>query len=118
MHVVYTRAFEKWTVSRVVVAIAAACAVCVSSGCHHRAPAPSIVSVPAGLDAAGVARWVDEQRAACRGRLIVLMDEGGVARNYDTAATTSARSTVVPTPPPADARYYLGLAGVECRPDR
>jgi len=90
-------------ISRFIIAIIAACAVGFSIGCHHR-EAATIVPVPMGLDSAGVARWVAQQRTACRGRLVTLLDEGGTARNFDSTATRT------------EFRYHSYLAGVQCWP--
>lgn len=85
--------------------IVAALAVVISSGCHHAAnPATTIVPVPIGLDSAGEARWLSQQRADCRGRLIKFLDEGGAVRNLDSVA----RGTTV--------QFHSGLVGVQCRP--
>jgi hypothetical protein len=75
-------------ISPFITAIIAACSVAFSIGCHHR-EAATIVPVPMGLDSAGVARWVAQQRTACRGRLVTLWDEGGRARNFDSTATST-----------------------------
>jgi hypothetical protein len=79
------------------------CAVGVSLGCHHVPAAAAIVPVPVGLDSAGVERWLADQRWACRGRLVMLWDEGGAARNFDSATTI------------VGSRYHAGLEGVLCR---
>ena len=62
-----------------------------------------MVPVPVGLDSAGVERWLTEQRLACRGRLVMLWDEGGALRNFDSATTT------------VRFRYHPGFEGVLCR---
>jgi hypothetical protein len=62
-----------------------------------------MVPIPVGLDSAGVARWLDQQRGACRGHLVNLLDEGAV-RNFDAASTST------------EFRYHSGLVGVQCRP--
>ena len=69
-----------------------------------RREAATIVPVPMGLDSAGVARWVAQQRTACRGRLVTLLDEGGTARDFDSTATRT------------EFRYHSYLAGVQCWP--
>jgi hypothetical protein len=89
-------------ISRFITAVVAACAVGFSVGCHHREPATTIVPVPIGLDSAGVARWLGQQRAACRGHLVTLLDEGSI-RNFDSAATRT------------EFRYHSWLVGVQCR---
>jgi hypothetical protein len=89
-------------ISRFITAAIATCAVGFSIGCHRR-EAGTTVPVPIGLDSAGVARWVAQQRAACRGRLLTLLDEGAV-RNFDSAATR------------IEFRYHSSLIGVQCQP--
>jgi hypothetical protein len=86
-----------------IAAAVAACTVGISIGCHHSPPATTVVPVPIGLDSAGVARWLGQQRAACRGRLITLLDQGAV-RNFDSAATST------------EFRYHSGLVGTQCQP--
>ena len=61
-----------------------------------------MVPVPIGLDSAGVARWLGQQRAACLGHVVTFLDEGAV-RNFDSGATS------------AGFRYHSGLVGIECR---
>jgi hypothetical protein len=95
--------FQNRMISRFITAVVAACAVGYSIGCHHREVATTIVPVPIGLDSAGVARWIAQQRAACRDRLVTLMDEGGTARNFDSSA------------PSREFRYHSGLVGVQCQ---
>ena len=90
-------------INRFIVGIAATCAVVVTNGCHHREPATTIVPVPMGLDSVGVARWLDQQRAACRGRLVMLRDEGVAVRDFDSAAARR------------EFRYHSGLVGVQCQ---
>jgi hypothetical protein len=90
-------------ISRFIIAIIAACVVGFSIGCHHR-EAATMVPVPMGLDSAGVARWLAQQRTACRGRLVVLWDEGGAARNFDSTATSMAF------------RYHSYPGDVQCQP--
>jgi hypothetical protein len=63
--------------------VAATCAVICSMSCHHPATVTPLVPVPVGLDSAGVVRWLDEHRSACRGRLVTFRDEGSV-RNFDS----------------------------------
>ena len=90
---------------RMIATIAAACAVALFNGCHHAAKgATAIVPVPIGLDSAGVARWLTQQRTDCRGRLITVLDHGGAVRNLDSVATG------------ASVRFCPGLVGVQCRP--
>jgi hypothetical protein len=89
-------------ISRVITVIFAACAVGFAIDCHRR-PATTIVPVPTGLDSSGIARWLGQQRAACRGHLVTLVDEGAV-RNIDSAATRT------------DVRYRSSLVGVQCWP--
>ena len=83
--------------------IVAAYPVLFSIECH-RAGNLVTVPVPSGLDSAGEARWLSQQRAKCRGRLIKLLDEGGAARDFDSVVTG------------AEVRFRSVLAGVECRP--
>lgn len=86
--------------------IAATLCTLLSLGCLSRRRASdsaSVVSVPAGLDSIGLAHWVDRQRAACPGNLILLRDEGGVTRDFDSA---SGRPT---------ATFRSSLVGVQCR---
>lgn len=75
-----------------------------SLGCfvrrHSGLAYDQIISPPAGLDSLATVKWVDKQRAACRGRLLMLVDEGSV-RDLDRPA-----------------RYQSSLVGVECRRDR
>jgi hypothetical protein len=71
-------------------------------GRHRRAAVPSMVPVPIGLDSVGVARWLADQRKACRGRLVTTYDEGSV-HNFDTASVI-------------EYRYRIGLIGVQCLP--
>jgi hypothetical protein len=85
--------------------IVAACAIVLFSGCHNAGTgATAMVPVPIGLDSAGVARWLTQQRTDCRGHLITLLDEGGAVRNFDSVATGTS------------VRFYAGLVGVQCRP--
>ena len=91
-------------ISRFITAVVAASAIGFSIGCHHRQAAATIVPVPIGLDSAGVAHWVAQQRAACRGRLVMHLDKGGAVRNFDSAATST------------EFRYHSGLIGVQCQP--
>lgn len=88
--------------NRFVLVVAAACAVIASLGCHHRETVTRIVPVPVGLDSGGVVRWLDQQRAACRGRLVTFRDEGSL-RNFDFA--TMSRGS----------QYQSGLVGVQCQ---
>ena len=64
----------------VVVVLAIVVAGCVHSG--HALRFGEEVSPPKGLDSAGVAKWIGQQRAACPGNLNLLRDEGGTMRNY------------------------------------
>ena len=91
-------------ISRFTTGVVAACAVGFSIGCHHREAAATTVPVPISLDSAGIARWVTQQRAACRGRLVTLLDEGVAARNFDSAATST------------EFRYRSVLVAVQCQP--
>lgn len=90
-------------ISRFMTAVATACAVGLFIGCHHREAAIAIVAVPVDLDSAGVARWLGQQRAACRGHLLTFSDEGAI-RNFDSTGTRT------------EVRYRSGLVGVQCRP--
>jgi len=93
------------TIIRTIATIAAACGVTLFSRCYHAGRgAPAIVPVPIGLDSAGVARWLTQQRTDCRGHLITVLDEGGAVRNFDSASKETT------------ARFYAALAGVQCRP--
>lgn len=70
----------------VVVVLAVVVAGCVHSG--HALRFGEQVSTPKGLDSAGVAKWLVQQRAACPGILNLLFDEGGTARNYGSSTFT------------------------------
>jgi hypothetical protein len=80
-----------------------ACLLGLSIGCHRKGVGQAIVPVPAGLDSAGVARWVSEQRAACSGHLVSYHDEGGGTRDFDSV------------PPRRSYRYVSTVLGVSCR---
>jgi hypothetical protein len=65
-------------IGRIVAAVAAACAITSSVGCHRRQAAIVMASAPAGLDSIGINRWLSQQRAACRGHLVTLFDQGAI----------------------------------------
>lgn len=88
----------------VVVMLAVVVAGCVHSG--HALRFGEEVSPPKGLDSVGVAKWVVQQRAACPGRLNLLFDEGGNARDFDTS--------VVPHQSPGSPAPYEFPFSVTC----
>jgi hypothetical protein len=94
-----------WTlmISRLLAVAIVICTAGVSIGCHRGTAAAAMLPIPVGLDSVGVERWLGEQRSACRGRLVMLWDEGGAVRNFDSATTT------------ARFRYRSGLRSLQCR---
>lgn len=75
--------------------------------CHRAQPSRSqdisahaSISVPPGLDSAATARWVADQRRACRGQFFSLFDEGMIGKK-------GADSLVV-------FRYEKSFRGVQC----
>jgi hypothetical protein len=84
----------------------AACAFGISTGCYRSRGDTDIVPVPTGLDSIGLARWLGQQEAACRGHLVRFLDEGGATRDFDSVGGR------------APVRYLSGLVGVACRRER
>jgi hypothetical protein len=85
-----------------VVRVFAAVTLCVVifAACIRRSPVlhpGDQRDVPRGLDSAGTAKWVAAQRAACRGRLVILVDE---MPQFDLDGRT--------------ATYRTPLVGVQC----
>lgn len=75
----------------------------VLAGCFHRSRdalrVGELVIPPPGLDSVGTAKWVARQRAACRGKLRIIIDRMPVV---------SLDGTPVP--------YHSDIAAVECAP--
>lgn len=89
-------------VSASAIVVAVACL----GGCFHRSGRiGELVNLPPGLDSAATAKWVEAQRAACHGKLFLLLDEGGAVRDFDKAPITDK---------PPVARYYTALVGAQC----
>jgi hypothetical protein len=86
--------------------VVAAAVLVLSLGCfarrHSGLAYGQAISPPTGLDSLSTAKWVDDQRSACHGRLVVMVDEGGVVRDLDRPV----------------ARYHSPLVGVICQRDR
>lgn len=85
--------------------VAAVVVLVLSLGCfvrrHSGLAYGQIISPPTGLDSLATVKWVDERRAACRGRFAVMVDEGSV-HDFDRSGY----------------QYRSSLVGVECRRDR